>query len=243
MGGLKRCTKCGDRKSPDDFHMDSSRDDGRYPVCKPCRKPLSNASYVKNSVGIAARTKVRMAGKYGAISKKRRENPEYVEYLKTYLKQYYLDRPEKWAGVYWTKPEVLRRRARVYRATNPAKVRASVQAWRRRNPDAIALAHHKRKAALAVVEDTLTPEQLGEILVYFDFRCGFCLVDLRTLPKFQRTWDHLLPVSRGGTNTADNVVPCCKTCNSRKKDRHIALMASYIPPSLGIAIPLVSHGN
>jgi|GEM_PF-152474 len=30
------------------------------------------------------------------------------------------------------------------------------------------------------------------------------------------TMDHIVPVSRGGTSTKGNVVPCCKDCNSKK---------------------------
>lgn len=228
MDELKTCSRCDVPKPPDDFHKDRNKPDGRYPVCKPCRKPLTDAYFATNKVEILARGRVRMAGKHSAKAKQRRQNPAYLEYLRTYSAQYYVEHPEKWEGIYWKNPEKHRRASRVYRVNNPEKVRTSVMAWRERNPDAIALGHHRRKAALAAVDDTLTPEQLVEILEFFDFRCGFCLVDLRTLPRKFRTWDHLLPISRGGTNTADNVIPCCKPCNSRKKDRHIALMASYI---------------
>ena len=31
------------------------------------------------------------------------------------------------------------------------------------------------------------------------------------------TMDHVIPVSRGGTSTKGNVVPCCKDCNNAKK--------------------------
>lgn len=31
------------------------------------------------------------------------------------------------------------------------------------------------------------------------------------------TMDHLIPLSRGGRSTKDNLVPCCKSCNSKKK--------------------------
>ncbi len=31
------------------------------------------------------------------------------------------------------------------------------------------------------------------------------------------TMDHLIPLSRGGRSTKDNLVPCCKSCNTRKK--------------------------
>ena len=31
------------------------------------------------------------------------------------------------------------------------------------------------------------------------------------------TMDHLIPLSRGGRSTKDNLVPCCKSCNNKKK--------------------------
>jgi 5-methylcytosine-specific restriction protein A len=31
------------------------------------------------------------------------------------------------------------------------------------------------------------------------------------------TMDHIIPLSRGGRSTRDNLVPCCKKCNTRKK--------------------------
>ncbi len=33
----------------------------------------------------------------------------------------------------------------------------------------------------------------------------------------QLTMDHVIPLSRGGRSTKDNLVPCCKTCNTKKK--------------------------
>jgi len=32
------------------------------------------------------------------------------------------------------------------------------------------------------------------------------------------TMDHIIPLSRGGRSTKDNLVPCCKACNTRKKN-------------------------
>jgi len=31
------------------------------------------------------------------------------------------------------------------------------------------------------------------------------------------TMDHLVPLSRGGRSTKDNLVPCCKECNTKKR--------------------------
>jgi len=45
------------------------------------------------------------------------------------------------------------------------------------------------------------------------FRCAYC-ADRRA-----STVDHVVPRSRGGPNTWENVVGCCEPCNSRKGDR------------------------
>ncbi len=45
-------------------------------------------------------------------------------------------------------------------------------------------------------------------------RCHYCGGNF---PPEELTMDHLVPVSRGGKASRNNVVPACKECNSRKK--------------------------
>ena len=45
-------------------------------------------------------------------------------------------------------------------------------------------------------------------------RCHYCG---QPTPAAQLTMDHIVPVSRGGRSTKGNVVPACKTCNTKKK--------------------------
>jgi 5-methylcytosine-specific restriction endonuclease McrA len=44
--------------------------------------------------------------------------------------------------------------------------------------------------------------------------CYYCSVQVA---RSDLTMDHLVPLSRGGRSTKDNLVPCCKSCNTRKK--------------------------
>ena len=44
--------------------------------------------------------------------------------------------------------------------------------------------------------------------------CHYCG---RSTPSKELTMDHIVPVSRGGKSTKGNVVPCCKACNTAKK--------------------------
>ena len=45
-------------------------------------------------------------------------------------------------------------------------------------------------------------------------RCHYCN---GSFPPDELTMDHIVPVTRGGKAGRNNVVPCCKECNSRKK--------------------------
>jgi 5-methylcytosine-specific restriction endonuclease McrA len=52
------------------------------------------------------------------------------------------------------------------------------------------------------------------------YRCQFCgrpAADLK--PRESLTRDHLVPLSRGGTNDWTNVVTACSPCNTRKGNR------------------------
>lgn len=46
--------------------------------------------------------------------------------------------------------------------------------------------------------------------------CQFCG---RVFPSSELTLDHVIPRSRGGHSTWDNLVACCHACNNRKGDR------------------------
>ena len=40
--------------------------------------------------------------------------------------------------------------------------------------------------------------------------------------------DHKIPLSRGGHSTRENLVPCCKECNSQKKNLLPSEWAGYL---------------
>ncbi|MBP8646522.1 MAG: HNH endonuclease [Syntrophobacteraceae bacterium] len=46
---------------------------------------------------------------------------------------------------------------------------------------------------------------------------GICHYCRKRVPPCELTMDHVVPLARGGLSTKGNVVPSCKTCNSRKK--------------------------
>jgi 5-methylcytosine-specific restriction endonuclease McrA len=61
------------------------------------------------------------------------------------------------------------------------------------------------------------------------YRCQYCgrhTVELRHREALTR--DHLIPISRGGTNDWTNVVTACSTCNARKGN-HLAVECGMHP--------------
>lgn len=67
----------------------------------------------------------------------------------------------------------------------------------------------------------LTPSTRSLVYQRDKMRCRFCGVKL-PLDRPKRahpTLDHLLPRSRGGTNTMENLVTSCADCNNRKGDK------------------------
>ncbi|MCG8473773.1 MAG: HNH endonuclease [Desulfobacterales bacterium] len=46
---------------------------------------------------------------------------------------------------------------------------------------------------------------------------GVCHWCEKAFKPSELTMDHVVPVARGGRSTKGNVVPCCKSCNTQKK--------------------------
>lgn len=68
----------------------------------------------------------------------------------------------------------------------------------------------------------ISPEHWEILLDKWDRACVYCGAT-ENLTK-----DHLIPLSKGGTDTEDNVVPACLRCNQKKKDK---LIGEWVPPN------------
>jgi len=99
-------------------------------------------------------------------------------------------------------PERVRHQARVHRATHLWKYREH---------------YHRRKAALKRAIAQLTKQEWEWLLGQSGNCCVYCGRHESECGKLQQ--EHVIPVSKGGAYTVTNIVPSCRSCNSRKKDR------------------------
>jgi hypothetical protein len=77
-----------------------------------------------------------------------------------------------------------------------------------------------RRAIAGGGSATLTIEEWLRIVDAYEGRCLYCQAPDRL------TMDHLVPISRGGDHSIENVVPACRSCNSRKHDRNMNVWVS-----------------
>lgn len=58
-----------------------------------------------------------------------------------------------------------------------------------------------------------------------DFRCLYCLADLRNVDPSGISLDHIVTQSDGGGNSPDNLVTACRKCNCTRQDKPISRFA------------------
>jgi hypothetical protein len=148
-----------------------------------------------------------------------RENPEKA---RANAANWRLANPEKVKASHatWEKanPEKARTRGAKWAKENPEKRKASSKAssakWYRLYPEKDAVKSNRRRAAKYAntpISELLTSTEWLAILAEANGHCAYCGKQTEHL-----TLDHVIPLSKGGQHSANNVVPACGHCNDSK---------------------------
>lgn len=114
-----------------------------------------------------------------------------------------------------------------YRAKNPEKRKKWNKQYRIRHADRVRITEARkgrtRREQINKTIDQITPEQWSQIQKKQKGKCYYC----STHPKVMEM-DHVVPLKKGGEHSADNIVGCCKSCNSRKQASDTKVWAKKI---------------
>jgi hypothetical protein len=225
IGDDKKCSRCGVVKPIAEFKLQKN---GRPAWCKECTRADIRAHYQRNKDRILQRQRAVFAGlgpeqraalleKWRAAqatpeskerAKKRallhKNDPAWIERKKLIAHRCHLRRKEK-VRAYNQLPEVRARRRML------AKLRPRTE-----NQRATARVHAKlqrvmKRGTKVSAAQKLTRKDWDLLCARVEGKCVYCDTGAKL------TFDHIFPVSQGGTNHRDNFVPACFACNVQRK--------------------------
>jgi predicted restriction endonuclease len=149
------------------------------------------------------------------LERQRLYRQEHLEALRAREKTYRQDHAEtirERAKTYrQNHPEVERNRQTRYRHARRDIIRERHRAWEIAHPAIEQARCARRRARKRSLPATLTGEQWRAIQRAYHHRCAYCGKRSHKL-----TQDHVIPLTKGGGTTPDNIVPACLSCNSGK---------------------------
>jgi 5-methylcytosine-specific restriction endonuclease McrA len=128
------------------------------------------------------------------------------------LKMYRLRNPEKWRAY---DRDIYRRKLRTNAAWMKAKL-AKGRAWAKRNPEKQRHRVGRYRVRRLGAKGSHTFAEWLAVIRRHRWKCFYCQ---RRITRSTVTKDHLIPLSKEGTDFAANLVPACKSCNSGKSGR------------------------
>ena len=141
---------------------------------------------------------------------------EKKAYNAAYHKSHPRDRRAYNAMLYAAKSAKIRAAVIAYRRANPEKVRAAISKWWKANPEKIRAYDSTQKAKRRGAEGQHSGEEIRRLLVRQKYLCAVCKKGIEE--DYHK--DHIVPLSRGGSNYIRNIQLLCPKCNLKKGNKH-----------------------
>lgn len=195
----KVCTKCKVWRPVTRYLKRLASLDGYDSICKECRNAASRQWRAEN--------KDRVAGLNQEFYKTNRA--ERLAYHRRYRQ---------------TNKERIKQLMSKFRRERPDYHRNYMRRWAQENVDKIRAKDNARRVFKMDRSDTFTAAEWQALKARYNYTCLRCG---RREPEIKLTVDHVVPISKGGAGTIDNIQPLCKPCNSAKHDAIIDYRLAY----------------
>lgn len=219
----KTCTKCHVWKLLREFHKNQGGIHDRASQCKACKAEYDHCyrRAYPDKVS-AASQRWRKKNRRADMARQRRWRKKHPEKTTEYKRRYrekHRDKVQARGRQYRQEHHnELLAYQRKYRQEHSGKHLEQVLQWQRDNPEKVAARQRRRRARKLGAEGSFTTEEWHELCDSFDWRCAACGVPHEIAPL---TMDHIVPLSRDGTDWIENIQPLCRSCNSRKGTKTI----------------------
>ena len=165
----------------------------------------------RNKNGLQARCKRCAVEQHKAYAAKHKEE------LKLYKATYRAEHPDYQKNYYVEHREEISKQRETYYRERSEHLRKYSAQYRQteRGRMSIKSANHNRKARKKSAGGSHTAVELQEQFHRQRGRCYYCKV------KLGKRWhgDHIIPLSKGGSNSIDNIVVACPDCNQSKYNK------------------------
>ena len=207
---MKVCTVCKAEKPFEAFSKNKGRKDGHHNACKKCKSESDKRSYEKN--------------REKRIANMKRYYNENKDWFLDECKKYREQNKEKIAEYKkdWAKQNRGRKslQEKAWRENNEEKNRQMKRRWYSKNRDRVYSNLLKRRSLKFNVR--FRGVKRLDILNRDNWTCKECGVqvhDGNINDKLKAHIDHIIPISKGGDSTPENLQVLCRTCNLSKRDR------------------------
>ena len=142
-------------------------------------------------------------------------------YCKEYLKQWKKNNPEYFKNYWRENKEKISEQQKKWYINNVEHKKKYKRKW---NKTETGKANNqrgfvKRQAKLRKIINTLTAEEWLDILKEYKYKCAYCGKEFNLFDRPTR--DHVIPISKEGNNVKENIIPACRSCNSKKNNKII----------------------
>lgn len=206
----KICSMCKRKLPLTSFSKHKSSKNGIRSYCKECAKGYKTKWDEENrDKNLAYKKEYNKEHALQNVEYSKRYRLEHLEQCREYDKQRYQLIKE-------TKKDYDKIRNSHYYKEHKEDIIKKVKQYVKKNREKTKVYKKKnkllRKKISSKLPCTFTSLEWEKCLAYFNNKCAYC--DTET----NMTQDHVIPVTKGGSYTTDNIIPACCSCNSSKSN-------------------------
>lgn len=218
----KVCSKCRHPQPLSEFRRQRSRKDGLFPQCKTCEREYALANKERRD---AYQVQYREQNKVHLYAQKavyRQTHQERIRFIKLRYRTEHADTiRESKRRCYEAKKDQYNERVRLNQRANPERTNRWKRAWSQRNPakkQEVRMRYNARKQGATI--------GAVDYAAIYQRDKGICHICLNPTPKGRLNYDHVIPLSKGGAHSMDNIKVSHARCNFKKGARFLDTSAT-----------------